>query len=1132
MERIKLNIQKFAENTIEVELAATIDELQKSITKANGSLDSLKNKIKGTKQETDSFKSSVKELRDAFSKVDLSRMGSAIGQGLRNFRALTNMGKSFYNNFLTKSIDTSEELNLFNVVFDNIQKNGETTFSELGKHATDFQKKLNEAFGTNMKETMRFQGLFQSMGESAGLSEDVANLMSENMTKLSYDLASLYNTTETKAAESLRAGVYAGQTKPLRNYGIDVTQTSFKPIMEELGLEKSVNELSQAEKEILRYIATLNQAKNAMGDFANTIESPANQLKVLKQQFYEMQAAIGNLFVGAFARILPYVNAIIMVIKEVAKAIASFFGIEIQDFNSGIASYAEDLDAYSDGVGGIGDSADKAAGSIKALKRQVLGFDQINNLTSPTPSSGGSSGGGGGAGGGVLGGIDDKLLAALKGYDNGMEKVRMKANQIRDKMMEILGFTRDINGEWEWGGFSALVKNFTKWFGDLDFKGKVLVVGGMVTAFTTLFKIIKKIGDLTGVTALFKTIGKSGSKLLTGKVAAGTAGAGTAATAGAGTAGTAAAGSAGVPAGLVALGAIGEAIQLKQLSDTIDMIDKKVKNSVFAGKGIDFSWLDKMNIGVSAFNLIFAPTTPAVALTEIKKVISMFKKSIEPVKLSDILDLAGASKKTKETLGVVLKDYENFTKDLNTLKVLGQKQMDESGNVLGTVITQANVDELKRLFGEATTVTINGMEDQRKEVIGNLDKIKDKLGPKYDEIKETINSKYKEQEDETKNANEKITKILDTALKDRGYITQDEMDKINKIRETSQDKAITNLSDSEAEMLAIRQTMKDNAVNLNVTQASEILKKSAETRDKTIEDAKTQYDNILKEAEKLKAAKLINEDEYKAMRDAAKTTYDENVKKAKDQHKEIYDEFAKQNEDVAKYIDEDTGKVIPTWKAYCNKIGSWWKSLWGETDDDFQKNTRPKLKKSGEDAVDDVNEGIKSKDKPKINLKTSNKTEVQSQVNTATSGVTGSVAVGVNLPSSYSISQTLGGILGSVAGSLNLNFSKKADGGVFANGRWQPVQAYANGGIPAGGQLFMAREAGPELVGRIGRHTAVMNNNQIVDSVKAGVYEAVSAAMSNGGMGSVQIDLHTDEGVVVDRINKITRQTGVCPIDI
>lgn len=1123
MERIKLNIQKFAENTIEVELAATIDELQKSITKANGSLDSLKDKIKGTKQENDSFKSSVKELRDAFSKVDLSRMGSAIGQGLRNFRALTNVGKSFYNNFLTKSIDTSEELNLFNVVFDNVEKKGKTVFSDLGKEATQFQNKLNEAFGTNKKETMRYQGLFQSMGESAGLKEEVAALMSENMTKLSYDLASLYNTTETKAAESLRAGVYAGQTKPLRNYGIDVTQTSFKPIMEELGLEKSVNELTQAEKEILRYIATLNQAKNAMGDFANTIDSPANQLKVLKQQFYEMQAAIGNLFVGTFARIIPYVNAIIMVIKEVAKAIAGFFGIEIQDFNSGIASYAEDLDAYSDGVGSIGDSADKAAGSIKALKRQVLGFDQINNLTSPTPSSGGSSGSGGGAGGGVLGGIDDKLLAALKGYDNGMEKVRMKANQIRDKMMEILGFTRDINGEWEWGGFSALVKNFTKWFGDLDFKGKVLVVGGMVTAFTTLFKIIKKIGDLTGVTTLFKTIGKSGSKLLTGKVAAGTAGAGTA---GAGTAG---AGSAGVPAGLVALGAIGEAIQLKQLSDTFDMVEGKIKNSFLFGKGIDLSWLDKLNIGISTFNLTFTPSVPLLGLVGLKKELATFKESIEPVELNDILDLAGASKKTKETLGVVLKDYQDFTKDLNTLKVLGAKQTDENGGVLGTIITQQNVDELKRLFGDATQVTITAMETQKNEALGNLEKIKDKLGPAYKGINDKIVASYKQQEDDTKSANNRISEILDTALKERGYLTQEEMDEINKIREESQDKAITNLSDSEAEMLAIRQTMKDNAVNLNVTQASEILKKSAETRDKTIEDAKTQYDNILKEAEKLKDAGVINDDEYKKMRDAAKTTYDETVKSAQDQHKEIYDEFAKQNEDIAKYIDEDTGKVIPTWKAYLNKIGGWWKSLWSGTEDDFQNNTRPKLKKDGNQAVEDVNTGIKEKPDPEINIK-GNTSSLKTTVDGAITYIdTGKASIKVDADMTNA-NKTLSWWKRGLNAAFGLNL--KAGGGVFANGAWQPIQAYANGGMPAGGQLFMAREAGPELVGKIGRHTAVMNNNQIVDSVKAGVYEAVSAAMSNGGMGSVQIDLHTDEGVVVDRINKITRQTGVCPIDI
>lgn len=199
MERIKLNIQRFAENdnSVEVELVMVIQELQKAITNANKSLGTLKSKVVETKKETQSLGTVIK---GAFSGLNVSAITTQIKK----------LGKSLYSDFITKAIDTSEELNLFNVVFDNIEENGKTTFSKLGKEATQFQNKMNEAFGTNMKETMRYQGLFQAMGESAGLNDDIAELMSKNMAKLSYDLASLYNTTETKAAESLRAGVYAG----------------------------------------------------------------------------------------------------------------------------------------------------------------------------------------------------------------------------------------------------------------------------------------------------------------------------------------------------------------------------------------------------------------------------------------------------------------------------------------------------------------------------------------------------------------------------------------------------------------------------------------------------------------------------------------------------------------------------------------------------------------------------------------------------------------------------------------------------------------------------------------------------------------------------------------------------------
>lgn len=68
----------------------------------------------------------------------------------------------------------------------------------------------------------------------------------------------------------------------------------------------------------------------------------------------------------------------------------------------------------------------------------------------------------------------------------------------------------------------------------------------------------------------------------------------------------------------------------------------------------------------------------------------------------------------------------------------------------------------------------------------------------------------------------------------------------------------------------------------------------------------------------------------------------------------------------------------------------------------------------------------------------------------------------------------------------------KAGGGVFSGGAWHPIERYASGGAPGGGQLFVAREAGPELVGTLGGHTAVMNNDQIVASVSAGVARAIA----------------------------------------
>ena len=94
------------------------------------------------------------------------------------------------------------------------------------------------------------------------------------------------------------------------------------------------------------------------------------------------------------------------------------------------------------------------------------------------------------------------------------------------------------------------------------------------------------------------------------------------------------------------------------------------------------------------------------------------------------------------------------------------------------------------------------------------------------------------------------------------------------------------------------------------------------------------------------------------------------------------------------------------------------------------------------------------------------------------------------------------------------------------------IPRLAAGGLVDAGQLFVAREAGPELVGRFGNMTAVMNNGQIVEAVAGGVYSAVSAAMSGNSSSEQPLNVtlrvgETDFGkIVVNSINSLSRVQG------
>ena len=262
---------------------------------------------------------------------------------------------------------------------------------------------------------------------------------------------------------------------------MDITEKTLQPELDRLGINRTVRDLNQAEKQLLRYISILRQSQEAQGDWANTIEAPANQLKILKNQLVEAQKALANLFIGSFAKILPYANAILMVIEEISNAIATMFGIEISDYNTSIAGFG---DAFAD----VEDTINDTTGALKELKRQTLGFDQINNLTTNNGSSGTEAE--------TSGGIDKRLLDAITSYDNGMESVRMKALQIRDNIMQWLGFTKEINPltgkvSFKYKGIKETLINIWKSFKGLNTTAKIFVGIGLALTAQKLFTSLK-----------------------------------------------------------------------------------------------------------------------------------------------------------------------------------------------------------------------------------------------------------------------------------------------------------------------------------------------------------------------------------------------------------------------------------------------------------------------------------------------------------------------------------------------------------------------------------------------------------------------------------------------------------------
>ena len=333
---------------------------------------------------------------------------------LRMARAAVMSMARVIGSWIVESNSYIENLNLFTA-----------SMGEYTEQAKAYAEQVADVMGIDPSEWMRNQGIFMTITKGFGVASDRAYTMSQNLTQLGYDISSFFNIPFEDSMQKLTSGI-SGELEPLRRLGYDLSVARLQQEAYNLGIDRSVSSMTQAEKAQLRYYAIMTQVTTAQGDMARTLNAPANQIRVLQAQVTQCARALGNIFIPALNAVLPYAIAVAKVIRMLADTIASFFGFELPEvdyssLSAGSSALGDMADSAGDTAGGLGD-ATKAA---KKLKNALLGIDELNVISKNDDSSG--SGSGSGAGGGIGGG---GLGFELPTYDFMGDLVNAKVDEI------------------------------------------------------------------------------------------------------------------------------------------------------------------------------------------------------------------------------------------------------------------------------------------------------------------------------------------------------------------------------------------------------------------------------------------------------------------------------------------------------------------------------------------------------------------------------------------------------------------------------------------------------------------------------------------------------------------------------
>jgi hypothetical protein len=336
---------------------------------------------------------------------------------MRNMAKLVSLKAiaEYLGNAVAKFNDFYEATDLFHNAMGNLSGEADTLIS-----------KMQGLLGVDPTKAMTYMATIQSLGTSFGLASDKAYILSKNLTQLAYDEGSYWNKDVAETFTAMSSAI-SGEIEPIRRLGVDLSQARLQQELLALGFNKQVSSLSQADKAVLRYIAIMKQTANVQGNLAQTIQSPANQIKILKAQLDMLAKSVGSLLYPAMKSILPPLIAAVQLIREFVQWVAKLMGVKV---------VFTDFTKSADSVGGIGDAMDDTADSTKkaakALKDYTMGFDELN-IIDPTQGSSGS--GGGASAGNILGDVDLSGYDMFKQYN---EELAKQIDAIKQKIKDML----------------------------------------------------------------------------------------------------------------------------------------------------------------------------------------------------------------------------------------------------------------------------------------------------------------------------------------------------------------------------------------------------------------------------------------------------------------------------------------------------------------------------------------------------------------------------------------------------------------------------------------------------------------------------------------------------------------------